>query len=58
MQDGRGAGCPSMGAGGRAAVSLTPDTDRMHIRIFESSQLDGLCMEIYYTLIFIVIFHC
>ena len=40
MQEGRGEGSSSLGDGGRPAV--IPDIDRMHVCIFESSQLDGL----------------
>ena len=31
----------AIGDGGPAAMSLTPDLDRMHISIFESSQLEA-----------------
>ena len=33
--DGRAEGSSATGGGGHAAVSLTPDVDAMHIRIFE-----------------------
>ena len=42
VQDGRGEGSSSIGDEERAAVSLIPGIDRMHVCIFESSQLDGL----------------
>ena len=39
--DGRVKGSSAIGGGGQATVSLTPDVDGMHIRTFESSQLEG-----------------
>ena len=42
MGDGRAEESSAVADGGPAAVSLTPDVDGMHIRIFESSQLEGL----------------
>ena len=44
MGDGRAEGSPATGDGGQAAVSLTPDVDGTHVRIFESSQLQGSCV--------------
>ena len=41
MGDGRAEGLSAMGDGGQAAISLTPDIDGTHDRIFESSQLEG-----------------
>ena len=41
MVDGRGEGFSATGDGGQAAMSLTHDADRTHVRIFESSQLEG-----------------
>ena len=41
MGDGRTEGLSAIGDGGQAAISLTPDIDGMHVRIFESSQLEG-----------------
>ena len=41
LGDGRAEGPPAIGDGGRAAVSLTPDVDGMHIYVFESLRLDG-----------------
>ena len=40
--DGRAEVSSAIGDGGPAAVSLTPDTDGIHVHIFESSQLEGL----------------
>ena len=37
----RDQGSSATGDKGQAAISLTPDVDRMHIPIFESSQLEG-----------------
>ena len=39
--DGGAEGASATGDGGQAAVSLTSDIDGMHIRIFQSSQLEG-----------------
>ena len=39
--DGRAEVSSAIGDGGPAAVSLTPDTDGIHVHIFESSQLEG-----------------
>ena len=39
--DGRAEGFSATGDGGQAAMSLTPDAHRTHVRIFESSQLEG-----------------
>ena len=44
MGDGRTEGLSAIGDGGQAAISLTSDVDGMHVRIFESSQLEGLCV--------------
>ena len=41
MGDGRAEGSSAIGDRGQAAISLTPDVDGMHVRIFESSQLEG-----------------
>ena len=41
--DGRAGGPSATGDGGQAAVSLMPDTDGKHVRLFESSQLEGSC---------------
>ena len=37
--DGRAEGSSAIGDGGQAALSFMPDTEGMHIRIFESLQL-------------------
>ena len=42
MGDGRAEGSSAIGDRGQAAISLTPDVDGMHVRIFESLQLEGL----------------
>ena len=51
MGDGRAEGSSAKGDGRQAAVSLMPDIDgtvptrsQMHVRIFESSQLEGSCV--------------
>ena len=41
MGDGRAEGRSVIRDGGQAAISLTPDIDETHVRIFESSQLEG-----------------
>ena len=41
MGGGRAEGSPAIGDRGQAAISLTPDVDGTHVRIFESSQLEG-----------------
>ena len=41
MGDGRAEGSLAIGDEGQAAISLMPDIDGKHIRIFESSQLEG-----------------
>ena len=41
MGDGRAEGSSEVGDGGQAAISLMPDVDGMHVRIFRSSQLEG-----------------
>ena len=38
MGDRRAEGSSATGVGGQAAMSLTPDTDGMHVHIFESLQ--------------------
>ena len=48
--DGRAEGLSRIGDRGQAAVSLTPDVDETHIRIFESSKLAGLYVgDLLYT---------
>ena len=42
MGDRRAEGSSATGVGGQAAMSLTPDTDGMHVHIFESLQLGSL----------------
>ena len=42
MGDGRAEGSSAIGDGMKAAISLRPDVDGMHICIFGSSQLEGL----------------
>ena len=42
MGDGRAEGKSVIRDGGQFATSLTPDIDETHVRIFESSQLQGL----------------
>ena len=37
-----------IGDGGQAAISLTPDRDGMHVRIFESSRLEGSYVVFWY----------
>ena len=44
MGDGRAEGSSAIGDGRQAAVSLTPDIDGTHIRIFESPHLEGSCV--------------
>ena len=41
MGDGRAEGSSTIGDRGQAAISLMPDVDGVHIRIFESLQLEG-----------------
>ena len=41
MGDGRAEGSSAIGDGRQAAISLTPDINGTHVRIFESSQLEG-----------------
>ena len=41
MGDSRPEGSLAIGPGGQAAISLTPDTDEMHVLTFESLQLEG-----------------
>ena len=40
--DGRAEGSSAIGDGGQAAISLMPETDGTHVRIFESLQFEGL----------------
>ena len=42
MGDGRAEGWSAIGDRGQAAISLMPDIDGTHLRIFECSQLGGL----------------
>ena len=42
MGAGRAEGPSALGEGGQAAVSLTPDSDGVHVCIFQSSKLVGL----------------
>ena len=53
MGDGRAEGSSTIGDEGPAAVSLTPDGDGTHVRIFESLQLEDSCMGdlLYYNFI-------
>ena len=44
MGDSRAEGSSTIGDEGPAAVSLTPDGDGTHVRIFESLQLEDSCM--------------
>ena len=46
MGDGRAEGPSAIGDGGQAAVSFMPDIDGKHVRLFESSQLEGSCREL------------
>ena len=41
MGDGGAEGLSAIGDGGQAEISLMPDTDGMHVRIFESLKLEG-----------------
>ena len=41
MGDGRAEGLSAVGDRGQAAISLVPDVDGMHLRIFGSLQLQG-----------------
>ena len=41
MGDGRAEESSAIGDGGQAVISLKPDTDGMHVHIFESLQLEG-----------------
>ena len=51
--DGRAEGSSTIGDEGQAAVSLTPDGDGTHTRIFESLQLEDSCIGdlLYYNFI-------
>ena len=52
MGDGRAEESSATGDGGQAAISLTPDNDGMHIRIFESLQLEGSYVgDLLYTIV-------
>ena len=44
VEDGRAEESLAIGDGRQAAVSLGPDADGTHIRIFESSQLESSCV--------------
>ena len=44
MGDDRAERSSARGEGGQDAVSLTPDVDGKHVRIFESLQLEGWCV--------------
>ena len=44
MGEGRAEALSATGDGGRPAMSLTPAVDGTHVRTFESSQLEGLCV--------------
>ena len=41
MGDDGAEGSSAIGDGGQAAISLLPDVDGMHVRIFESLKLEG-----------------
>ena len=41
MGDGGAEGSSAIGDGGQAEISLMPDTDGMHVRIFDSLKLEG-----------------
>ena len=41
MGDGRAEGTSAIGDRSQAEISLKPDVDGTHVRIFESSQLEG-----------------
>ena len=45
MGDGRAEESSAIGDRGQDAISLTPDFGGTHVRIFESSQLEGSCVE-------------
>ena len=47
--DGRAEGLSAKGGGGQAAISLITDIDGTHVRIFESSYLEGHVSGIYCT---------
>ena len=47
--DGRDKGLSAVGDGGKAAMSLTSDTDGTHTCIFENSQLEGSYVGIQHT---------
>ena len=47
MGDGRAEGLSAMGDGGQAAISLMPYVDGTHVRITESSKLEGSYVGIY-----------
>ena len=55
MGDGRAEGSSAIGDGGQAAVSLTPDVSGTHVRVFESSQLEGLGVgDLLYSRFFLI----
>ena len=41
MGDSRAEGSSAIEDGGKAAISITPDIDAMHVHIFESLQPEG-----------------
>jgi len=49
------------GDGGQAAISLIPDTDGMHICIFEGSQLEGSyvggLLYFFFSFCFVLLFY-
>ena len=56
MGDSRAEGSSAIGNGGQSAISLTPDVDGTHIRIFESSQLEGSYVgDLLYFLVFYLV---
>ena len=44
MGDSKAEGLSAAGERGQVAISLKPDVDRTHMRISESSQLEGSCV--------------
>ena len=60
--DGRAEGPSAIADGGRPAVALTPDADGSHVRIFETSQLEGLYVGdlLYFFFLFFILgsFYC
>ena len=60
MGDGRAEGSSAIGDGGQTEISLTPDVDGTHVRIFEGSQLDISCIGdlMYITnFVFVTVFY-